>query len=84
MLKSSAGFVLGSSKSSTYRLRCSEVGHTGGVFPFAKIQLYERTAPRSAGGTSSGFNSPAALLVRRRVLAHQSWSGEMSGLFEQS
>src|SRR5687767_9498387 len=31
------GFVLGSSKSSTYRLRFSEDGSTGGVFPFAKI-----------------------------------------------
>src|SRR5262245_24121352 len=37
MLKNSASFVLGSSKSSTYRLRFSEIGSAGGVFPFAKI-----------------------------------------------
>src|SRR4029077_2927018 len=29
--------VLDSSKSSTYRMRFSEVGSAGGVFPFAKI-----------------------------------------------
>src|SRR6185295_18684774 len=37
MLKKSASVILGSSKSSTYRLRFSEVGSAGGVFPFAKI-----------------------------------------------
>ena len=37
MLKKTSNVVLGSSKSSTYRLRFSEIGNTGGVFPFAKI-----------------------------------------------
>jgi len=37
MLKKSASFVLDSSKSSTYRLRFSEIGSAEGVFPFAKI-----------------------------------------------
>ena len=37
MLKKSASGVLASFRSSTYRLRSSEVGNTGGVFPFAKI-----------------------------------------------
>jgi hypothetical protein len=36
-LRKSASFVLGSSKSSTYRSGFSEVGSAGGVFPFAKI-----------------------------------------------
>ena len=37
MLKNLASVVLGSSKSSTYRLRSSEGGRAGGVFPYAKI-----------------------------------------------
>src|SRR6185295_13155864 len=37
MLKKSASIVLGSSKSDACRLRFSEGGITGGVFPFAKI-----------------------------------------------
>jgi len=31
------GFVLASFRPSTYRLRFSEIGNTGGAFPFAKI-----------------------------------------------
>ena len=53
MLKMSASFVLGSSKSSTY-LR----------------------------GYASGFDSPAALLGTRRVLARRGWVGEKAGHFE--
>ncbi len=37
MLKKPARFVLTSFRSSTYRLRFSEGGIAGGVFPFAKI-----------------------------------------------
>jgi hypothetical protein len=37
MLKNSASVVLASFRSSTYRLKFSEVGSAGGVFPFAKI-----------------------------------------------
>src|SRR5512141_2087886 len=58
-------FVLGSSKSSTYRLRLSEVGSPGGVFPFAKIYCAGERPTQSAVGTSSGFDSPAALLDSR-------------------
>jgi hypothetical protein len=57
MLKKPASVVLASFSSSTYRLRFSEIGSTGGVFPFAKIYLYGRTAPQSAVGTSSGLHS---------------------------
>ncbi len=35
-----------------------------------------------ARGYASGFNSPAALLAERRVLARRGWAGEKSGLFE--
>ena len=62
MLKQSARFVLGSSKSSTYRLKLSVVGSTGGAFPFAKIHCTGERPTQSAVGTSSGFDSPAALL----------------------
>jgi hypothetical protein len=51
-------------------------------FSVRQDPLYGRTAPRSAVGTSSGFDSPAALLGRRRVSARQGWAGEKSGLFE--
>ncbi len=37
MLKKPASFVLTSFRSSMYRLRFSEGGIAGGVFPFAKI-----------------------------------------------
>ena len=68
MLKNSASFVLGSSKSSTYPFReksCSDSSGLGGWKCYA-----------------SGYDSPAALLGTRRVLARQGWAGEKSGLFE--
>ena len=61
MLKKTASFVLGSSKSSTYQLRFSEGEVLEGSFR-SQDRLYGRTAPRSAVGTSSGFDSPVALL----------------------
>jgi hypothetical protein len=37
---------------------------------------YRRTAPRSAVGTSSGFDSPAALPAERPRLGAPGWAGE--------
>ena len=50
--------------------------------PRSIIRVYGRPAPRSAVGTSSGFDSPAALLGTRRVSARRGWAGEKSCLFE--
>ena len=79
MLKKSASIVLGSSKSSTLESRRSEVLEG---FSVRQDPWYGRTAPRSAVGTSSGFDSPAALPAERRVSARRGWAGENRGLFE--
>ncbi len=75
MLKKSASFVLTSFRPSTgTRPPHHSAAHTDVVL------LIRRTMrPR---GYASVFNSPAALLGKRRVLARQGWAGEMSGLFE--
>ena len=84
VLKKSASFVLGSSKSSTYRLRFSEVGSVGGVFPFAKIHCTgERPHEvRSVPPRLFASSLAAALLVERHILACRGWAGENSGFFE--
>jgi len=51
-------------------------------FSVRQDPLYGRTTPRGAVGTSSGFDSPAALLGTRRVSARRGWVGEKSGHFE--
>ena len=51
-------------------------------FSVRQDSLNGRTAPRCVVGTSSGFDSPAALLGTRRVSARRGWVGEMFGLFE--
>ena len=45
------------------------------------VLLIRRTVRPS--GYASGFDSPAALLGRRRVSTRQGWAGEMSGHFDQ-
>src|SRR5215470_927334 len=80
MLKKSAIFVLASFRPSTYRLRFSEGGRAGGGGSVRQDPLYGRTAPRSTGGTSSRFDSPAALPAERRVLARRGWAVEKSEL----
>ena len=75
MLKMSASFVLGLSKSSTgTRPPHHSVARTNVVL------LIRRTVrPR---GYASGFDSPAALLGTRRVLARWGWAGAKAGHFE--
>jgi hypothetical protein len=63
MLKKSASIVLGSSKSSTFESRRSEVLEG---FSVRQDPWYGRTAPQSAGGTSSGFDSPCILVLTRQ------------------
>jgi hypothetical protein len=62
MLKKSASFVLGSSKSSTYRLRFSEAESAGGVFPFAKIHC-----------TANGPTKCGRYLLRFRFACGLAW-----------
>ncbi len=57
ILKKSASVVLGSSKSSTFESRRSEV-----LEGFRSPDHGTGEPPRSGVGTSSGFDSPAALL----------------------
>src|SRR6476659_7390712 len=82
MLKKPASGVLGSSKSSTYRFEILGGRKCWRGFSVRQDPLYGRTAPQSAVGTSSGFDSPAALLGTRRVSARRGWAGEKSCLFE--
>src|SRR5215475_4311625 len=84
MLKKFASFVLDSSKSSTYPMILLEIGSAGGDFSFAKIHCKDERPTRNAVGTSSGFDSPAALPAERHVLARRGWVGEMFELFEHS
>jgi hypothetical protein len=65
MLKKSASVVLDSLKSSTYRMRFSEVGSAGGVFPFAKIHY---TGIRATGSTKCG-----RYLLRFRLACGLAW-----------
>jgi len=58
-----------------------EIGSAGGDFSFAKIHCKDERPTRNAVGTSSGFDSPAALSVERHVLVRRGWVGEMSELF---
>jgi hypothetical protein len=57
MLKKSASSVLASFRPSTLRRSTSEVGSTGGAFPFAKIHSMGVRPTRSAVCTSSGLHS---------------------------
>ncbi|HWR21754.1 MAG TPA: hypothetical protein VN444_07850, partial [Verrucomicrobiae bacterium] len=43
------------------RMRFSEIGSTGGAFPFAKTHCKGERPHEVRVGTSSGFDSPAAL-----------------------
>src|SRR5262245_17205796 len=55
----------------------SEIGSGGGEFLFAKIHCKGKRPTRSAVCTSSGSDSPAALLGIRRVSARQKWAGSI-------
>jgi hypothetical protein len=66
MLEKSVSIVLGSSKSSTYPAREKNCSDSSGLG-----ECYV-----------SGFDSPAALLGKRRVSARQGWVGEKPELFE--
>jgi hypothetical protein len=57
MLKKTASVVLASFRPSTLRRGFSEVGSTGGAFPFAKIHCKAERPTRSAVCTSSGLHS---------------------------
>src|SRR6185295_11054802 len=62
MLKKPASGVLGSSKSSTYRFEILGGQKCWRGFSVRQDPLYGRTAPQSAVGTSSGFDSPPPCL----------------------
>jgi hypothetical protein len=57
MLKKSASVVLASFRSSTLRRSVSEIGNTGGDFPFAKTHCKGERPTRSAVCTSSALHS---------------------------
>ena len=57
----SAGFVLASLRGSTLRRRVSEIGNTGGDFPFAKTHCTGERPTRSAVCTSFATLLAAAL-----------------------
>ena len=75
MLKKPASFVLGSSKSSTG----TRPPHHSAARTDVVLLIRRTVRPR---GYASDFDSPTALLGKRRVLARQGWAGEMSGLFD--
>ena len=57
LLKKSASIVLASFRPSTLRRSFSEIGSTGGAFPFAKIHSKDERPTRSAVCTSSALHS---------------------------
>ena len=76
MLKQSASFVLGSSKSSTgTRSPHHSAARTN-------LVLLIRYTVRHKG-YASGFDLSVALPVERRVLARRGWVGDKSELFER-
>ena len=83
MLKNPASIVLASFRPSTLRRSFSEIGNTGGVFPFAKIYPMGEQPTRSAVCTFSGLRSlrpclgQGASLGEEAVLADSGRAGEV-------
>jgi len=84
MLKKSARGVLASFRGLTLRRSFSEIGNTGGVFPFGKIHSKGERLTRSAVCTSSPLRSlrpclgQGASLGEEAVLADSGRAGEVA------